>query len=242
MAGLEPRLLNRGAREMGSIQQNPSAGILLNRTHSLPLNQQPIIMKNILILSLLLAAPALAGSSQIMTESSQPSVTQSNAWDWFIGGTAGYLLDYEEDMYTFQFGGNTPWVLSGWSVALFGEVGWTENHDSRVIPFGGNSDVDLVPMTFNAKFEHLITGGLSAYIGAGLGTTYIDADYSTPTGRRHTDDWISTAQIFAGLAYHVSDNFEIFGGARWIYFDDTEITGVSLDDDILVEGGLRFRF
>ncbi len=171
-------------------------------------------------------------------------MTQESTWDWFVGGSAGYLNDYEEDMYTLQFGANSPWVMSGWSVALFGEIGWTENHDALngVVPFGGNPDLDLVPITFNAKFEHLISGGLSAYVGAGAGVTYLDADFRTATGSRHTDDWVFTAQVFAGIAYHVNDNVELFGGARWIYFEDPDFNGVSLDDDILFEGGLRFHF
>lgn len=202
-------------------------------------------MKTTLILSLFLSVPAWAGTSEVVTESSPPPMTQESTWEWFVGGTAGYLLDYEEDMYTLQFGANSPWVMSGWSVALFAEVGWTENHSAlnSVAPFaGGNPDIDLVPITFNAKFEHLITGGLSAYVGAGLGMTYLDADFSTPGGRRHTDDWVFTGQIFAGLAYHVNDNLELFGGARWIYFDDPDFSGVSLDDDFLIEGGLRYHF
>jgi opacity protein-like surface antigen len=201
-------------------------------------------MKNTLFLSLILSVPALAGTSQVVTESSPPTMTQNNTWDWFVGGSAGYLIDSEEDMYTLQIGANSPWVMSGWSVALYAEAGWTENHDAfdNVAPFGGNSDVDLVPITFNAKFEHLITGGLSAYVGGGLGTTYLDVDFSTPTGTRHTDDWVFTAQVFAGLAYHVNENVELFGGARWIYFDDPDLNGVTHDDDVLFEGGLRFHF
>lgn len=201
-------------------------------------------MKKTLVLSLILAVPVLAGTSQVVTESYQPPATQDNLWNWFIGGSAGYLLDFEEDMYTLQVGAKSPWMFSGWSVSLFAEAGWTENHDALVgvPPFGGDSDLDLVPMLFNVKFEHLITGGLSAYVGGGLGTTYLDADFSTPAGDIHTDDWVLTAQVFAGIAYHVNDNFELFSGVRWIYFDEPDFNGVSLDDDIMVEGGLRFHF
>ncbi len=201
-------------------------------------------MKNTLILSLLLAVPAFAGTSEVVTQSSPPPMTEDNTWDWFIGGTGGYLMDYEEDMYTFQVGANSPWVMSGWSVALYAEAGWTESHDAfdGISPSGSSPDVDLVPITFNVKFEHLITGGLSAYLGGGVGSTYVDADVNTVGGSRHVDDWIFTAQVFAGLAYHVNDMVELFGGARWIYFDDLNYRGVSLDDDFLFEGGLRLHF
>lgn len=206
-------------------------------------NPTPTTMKKTLLLSLLLAVPSFAGTSHV-TEYSAPPETHGDLWNWFIGGSAGYLIDAEEDMYALQVGAKSPWMFSGWSVALFAEAGWTENHDALVgvPPFGGNSDLDLVPITFNVKFEHLITGGLSAYVGGGLGSTYLDADFSTPGGDRHLDDWVLTGQVFAGLAYHVNDNLELFGGARWIYFDDPDFAGVTLDDDFMVEGGLRFHF
>jgi len=201
-------------------------------------------MKNTLVLSLLLAVPALAGTSQVMTESAPPTYSQ-DTWSWFVGDTGGYLLDFEEDMYTFQVGAKSPWSVAGWSVALFGEVGWTENHDINNINLPGDedSDMDIVPLTFNVKFEHLISGGLSAYIGGGLGAAYCDAEIDSLSGNDDSaDDWVFSAQAFAGLAYHVNPAFEIFAGARWIYFDDPGFAGASLGSDCLIEGGLRFHF
>lgn len=199
-------------------------------------------MKNTILLSILLAVPAFAGTTQVMTESAPPPPMTDDTWQWFVGGTAGYLNDYEEDMYTLQIGANSPWVMSGWSVALFGEAGWTENHDALDSAFGNSAELDMVPLTFNVKFEHLISGGLSAYVGGGAGVTYLDADFNTFSGSHHTDDWVFTGQVFAGLAYHVNDSVEVFGGARWIYFEDPDFAGVELDDDVLFEGGLRFHF
>lgn len=202
-------------------------------------------MKNSLLLSLFLAVPAMAGTNEIVTESPPPQITQ-DTWSWFVGGSAGYLLDYEEDMYTLQFGGRSPWMVGGWTVAFFGEVGWTENHDAfdGYGPLGAASsgDLDIVPMTGNVKFEKSLNGPFSLYAGGGLGIAYVDAHYETLGGKRHTDDWIFTAQAFAGIAYNVNDNFEIFGGARWVYFGDTDWSGVDLDDDVLLEAGLRYHF
>ena len=202
-------------------------------------------MKNTLILSFLLAVPAFAGTSQVVTESAPPP-PQQEMWSWFVGGSAGYLLDYEEDMYTLQIGAKSPWAFSGWSVSLFAEAGWTENHDQSVVGLQGDedSDLDIVPLTFNVKLERLISGGLSAYVGGGLGAAYVDAEINSPfdDDDDSVDDWVFTGQVFGGLAYHVSDNFDIFAGARWIYFEDPDFTGVSLDDDFLLEGGLHFYF
>jgi len=201
-------------------------------------------MKKTILLSLLLAAPAFAGTQTVYEPTPAPTPESQAAWQFFVGGSAGYLIDADEDMYTLRIGANSPWVLSGWSVSLFAEGGWTENHDALdpVTPLGTSSDLDLIPVTANVRFEHLISGGLSAYVGGGLGATYLDADLKFPGGSAHADDWVFTAQVFAGLAYHVNDNVELFGGARWIYFDDPGFTGVSLDDDVLFEGGLTFHF
>lgn len=201
-------------------------------------------MKNTLLLSLFLAVPAFAGTSEVVTESAPPPMTQ-DTWSWFVGGTAGYLLEADEDMYTFQVGAKSPWIVGGWNVALFAEAGWTENHDALdgfgPLGFAGDNDLDIVPITGNVKFEKLISGGLSVYAGAGAGTAYLDNDYDTVGGLRHTDDWIFTAQVFAGLSYNVNDNLELFGGARWIYFGDND-WDVDIDDDVLLEGGLRYHF
>jgi len=184
----------------------------------------------------------MAGTSQVITEPA-PTYTQ-DTWSWFVGGTGGYLFDFEEDMYTLQVGAKSPWSVAGWSVSLFGEVGWTENHDIANLPGDEDADTDIVPITFNVKFEHLITGGLSAYIGGGLGASYLDAEINAPFSEDDdsASDWVFSAQVFAGLAYHVSPNFEVFGGARWLYFGDPDFHGVSLGDDWMVEGGLRFHF
>ena len=193
------------------------------------------------------AVPALAGTSQVMTESYAAPAPRNGIWEWFVGGSAGYLLEFDEDMYTLQLGANSPWSFSGWNVALFAEVGWTENHDALedVGPVFGDEDsnLDIIPITFNVKFERIISGGLSAYLGGGLGTSYVDGEFDTPLDPDDSaDDWVLTGQVFAGLAYHVSDDFEVFGGGRWIYFDDPDFGGVELDDDFLIEAGLRYHF
>lgn len=203
-----------------------------------------LIMKRTLILSLLLAVPALAGTSQVMTESTPPP--PQDMWKWFIGASGGYLVDYEEDMYTLQIGAKSPWSFGGWSVSLFAEGGWTENHDQAVNTLLGDEDtsLDIVPVTFNVKFERLLTGNFSVYLGGGAGMAYVDSELDSPIGNDNdTDnDWVFTAQVFGGVAYHFTENFDLFAGARWIYFEDPNFGGVSLDNDVLFEGGLHYYF
>ena len=89
------------------------------------------------------------------------------------------------------------------------------------------------------------------------GASFVDADYSLaitgafPTiGRRFSDDdVVFTGQVFAGIVWEATENFELYTGVRYIYVDDPEFsdtfTGSALNvelDDYLVEGGFRFNF
>lgn len=203
-------------------------------------------MKNTLILSLLLAVPAFAGTTQTMTESPPPPPVQ-DTWNWFIGATGGYLMDFDEDMYTLQIGAKSPWGFGGWNVALYAEGGWTENHEDveQIPPLFGDDDsaLDIIPITFNVKLERLLSGPWSVYVGGGLGSSFIDSEFELEEDDNDSeDDWVFTGQVFAGVAYHATDAVELFAGARWIYFDDPDFANVELGDDVLFEGGLRFHF
>ena len=110
-------------------------------------------------------------------------------------------------------------------------------------------DLNIIPITFNVKLERPLTGNLNAYFGAGLGVARVDLDVDGGDfGDFSDDDWVFTGQVFAGLNYNFNPNFEVYGGARWMYFDDAELSdsGVSgdleLDDDFLFEIGARFNF
>ncbi len=150
-----------------------------------------------------------------------------------------YAMDYE-DYEDFEDGG---------SVSL-GEV---EEILSDIADYGryGSTgyDLEIMPITLNVKFERQLTGGLNAYFGGGLGMARVDL--SADVGRIgdfSDDDWVFTAQIFAGLSYNVTQNFEVYGGARWIYLDEADLSdndmsvGLDLEDDWLFELGLRYNF
>lgn len=246
---LELFLLNEKPPKENRYTPRPGCELLQVHIRSKKLNKIPTspIMKNTLVLTILMAAPALAGT-QVMTESPPPPPVTQDVWSWFVGGTGGYLLDAEEGMYTLQVGAKSPWAFGGWAVSLYAEAGWTESEEQAdtIVGLIGDEDaeLDIVPITFNVKLERIITGGLSAYIGGGVGASYLDAQIVSPFDDEDesANDWIFTGQVFAGLAYHVSDSFEIFGGARWIYFDSSDLAGIELGDDWLIEGGVRFHF
>jgi hypothetical protein len=111
----------------------------------------------------------------------------------------------------------------------------------------GNTDYDLdvMPITLNAKLERPLTGNLNAYFGGGLGMALVDLSADGGVlGSVSDNDWVFTAQLFAGLIYNINETFEVYGGARWIYFDDADIDQITfeLDDDFLFELGGRINF
>ncbi len=111
-------------------------------------------------------------------------------------------------------------------------------------PWDTGYDLDVMPITLNVKLERSLTGNLNAYFGGGLGMARVGLDVDYGFDDFSDDDWVFTGQVFAGLNYNFNPNFEVYGGARWIYFDDADLGGATLelDDDFLLEIGARFNF
>jgi opacity protein-like surface antigen len=215
-------------------------------------------MKQVLLLPLILTLPAFAG------EPAPAPAPNPCLLKWFAGGSVGYLTNLEEPMYNIHLGAtNSCWKFSGWDVSMFGEVGYTSTDESfydPYRPFSNNFydidvDVDIIPVTFNVKLERAISGNLSSYIGAGIGAAYIslDANSQDPFGDDSDSTWVFTGQVFAGLIYKVNPSFEIYGGARWIYFSDPDfsvnygidpqnVDSLVENNDCLLEIGLRYNF
>jgi len=223
-----------------------------------------------------MSVPVFAGTSAKEVVAPVPA-PEPWLFTWFVGGSVGYLTEFEEPMYTFHVGTDTCWNLGGWNVALFAEIGYTEKDDSwdRVgtapqNPFididsgsfdlddledalSANAangwgdtdyDIDIMPITMNVKLERPLTGNLNAYFGGGLGMALVDMSVDTGLSSGSDDDWVFVGQLFAGVNYNFTPNCEMFGGARWIYFDDADLDGVDLelDDDFLLELGVRYNF
>jgi len=218
-------------------------------------------MRTLLLLPLVLAAPAFAGTSakQVVAPPPDPCVTS-----WFAGASVGYLTQLETPLYTAHVGvTNSCWNIAGFNVALYAEVGYADkdSSDSRRVLVQDyyhdlklDRDLTIVPITANVKFERQVTGNLNAYFGAGLGLAWVDEDLSyTDTvvqtkvsthSSASASDWVFCAQIFAGLGYNVTPACQIYGGGRWIYLADPTLFGVktSINDDWLIELGARYKF
>ncbi|MFK7911863.1 MAG: outer membrane protein [Akkermansiaceae bacterium] len=187
-------------------------------------------------------------------------------WTWFAGGSIGEVDgDWDESIYTAHLGKEYRCPDQSCTHSIFLEVGWTEKDENfsiarvnqGLVPtrIGANArsvnlEAEIIPITINYKYECVLTGGLNGYIGAGAGIALVDLDINSNVGTSLSeDDTVFYAHIFAGLTYNFSESFEIFGGVRYIFMDDPNLTGfapfdnqVELDGDLHYEIGARFNF
>ena len=110
-------------------------------------------------------------------------------------------------------------------------------------------EIEVVPLTFNVKFERALCQRVSAFLGAGLGVAFVDySGFSGLTGDISGNDEVFAAQAFGGIVYHATSSLEVFAGLRWIHLDDEPdsladiASPLSLESDGLVEFGLRYNF
>ena len=203
-----------------------------------------------LMTGLTLAASAQAGEDYSAKAPAPMPAPASCAWNWFAGGSVGYLTDMDTAMYTLHVGTEYKCELS--PHAIFLEVGYA---NSDATGFGDTTNLDtkfdvttdIVPLTLNYKYERNFTDKLGWYIGAGAGVAFVDASHDGGDYNSFKDisskfsDAEFFGQIFTGLVYNVSDSFEIFGGARYLYMNDDKDFN-TYGDDWMFELGARFNF
>jgi len=169
------------------------------------------------------------------TQSYQAPMAPTQHQGWYLGAGVDYMIDSEEPFYNGHLGYDF-----GNGSSLFLESGWLgeEQDPSFLIPI--SADVDIVPITINYKYEWMFTDSFGLYVGAGLGGSNVDVS----AGPVSDDEWVFTAQAFAGLVYNVTPNFEIYAGARYLWMDDISLFGANIDDldDVGVGAGIRFNF
>ena len=188
---------------------------------------------------------------------------------WFMGATYGQFdsdslvqgyrnipdlesfQDFEFDMYTLHVGRDLDMQFLGCDLAAYleiayldGDAGWSA-FDSQMFLQFLNYDLDIIPITLNLKAERTLFAGIKGYATAGIGYAFVDTRTSFPDGDGSESDGGFYAQASLGLAYDINDNWEIYGGARWLYFEEVGIIGsddLDLDDGIAYEIGLRYHF
>ncbi len=184
-------------------------------------------------LALALGASAYAGEPTTTSTYSAPPSSSPSLWTWFIGGSGGYLLDNEEEFYTLHVGAKIG-ESGPLTHSLYLEGAYAEFTTFAVL------DSEVIPVTLNYKLDYALTDRFSLYGGVGAGAAFIDSSVGP-----FSDDSVElTAQVFAGVGFDVTSNFQLFTGARWIWVDDSDLAGVPVEigDDVGLELGARFKF
>ena len=230
------------------------------------------VMKHIAVLTVLATSSWAVAGEPVYDKSPMVPPPAPSLLQWFAGGSVGYLLDNEEEMYHLHVGRELANDIGCWSPSVYLEVGYTELggcFDQQIDPqsLAGEDfffericlDLEIIPVTLNYKLEQQVSNNLNWYVGVGAGVAFIDADatiYSKGTFSRSDDDTVFYAQAFTGLVYNVNPSFEVYGGVRYIYFDEPsfDFDGLSADwsdiesafgfenEDVLVELGGRFNY
>ena len=189
----------------------------------------------------LLSSLALVASSQAGEYTAAPlsEDTTSHAFfnNGYIGGSVGYLSEFDDAMYTLHFG-EEIYSSDRSSHSLFLEVGYATDDFKE---FGINVDVEMIPVTFNYKFELAIANRLNWYVGGGVGAAYIEAS----AGSISDSETYFLGQVFTGLEFDITESFEVFGGVRYMYIRDTKFKDFdsdSFEDSAFFELGLRYNF
>lgn len=197
-------------------------------------------MKLIHQLMLVTAASVIPGHAGEPAPMPAPAPVYSNA-HWFAGGGVDYLFDAEEAYINGHFG--YDW---GNRHSVFAEIGWVGQDADVFAPIVGGPffplsvDVDVIPITANYKYEVPLSNAWSFYLGGGIGAAYIDVS----AAGLDNSDWSFAGQAFLGVVYNVSESFEFYTGARYLFLDDTSLAGVNVGDldDFGAGIGIRFNF
>lgn len=200
--------------------------------------------------ALSIVTPAFAGDPYVVPPAPYvPAPDLQSDLDWFMGASAGYLEFAEEPMYTFHIGREIGSV-AGWTSSIYVEGAFTEIKGNTLTENGLRADLDgkIIPITLNYKLDKTLTGGFGIYAGLGAGLALVNLEATTSLGSGYDRDTPFYGQAFLGLEAELTETLEIFGGARYIYLDDTEFSDngetLSLEsqDGFFYEGGLRLKF
>jgi len=173
-----------------------------------------------------------------------------------IGGPIGSfesvdISDFDFDLYSLHVGRDLGTQILGCDVAAYLEVAYLSgdatlsatlfNSFEGLVTDSTTFDLDIIPITMNIKLERNLFGALSMYGTAGVGYAFSEA---SAFGDSETDGGFY-AQASAGLLYNISENFEAYTGARWLYLGSVGIADdddLELDNDFAWEVGLRYNF
>jgi hypothetical protein len=166
--------------------------------------------------------------------------------------------DIDFDMYSLHVGRDLGTQFLGCDLATYLEVGYLDGDTNLTIPAPtppvttpptppgqptvAGLDVEIIPITLNLLAERTLFSSIKGYISGGIGYAFTETSF---LGNSDSDGGFY-AQASIGLAYDINEQWEMYGGARYIYLGDLEIGGgpggAELDDSVGYEIGLRYNF
>jgi len=199
-------------------------------------------------------ATAFAGETAPVQTAAAPAPTLGG---WFAGAGFGQFEsegsigdvsgDIDLDMYSLHLGRDLGTQFLGCDLASYLEVGYLEGEANIASPLRAPLqtaavDVEIIPVTLNLLAERTLFSSIKGYISGGIGYAFTETSF---LGNNDSDGGFY-AQASIGLAYDVNEQWEIYGGARYIYLGDLELgSGPAvgeLDDSVGYEIGLRYSF
>lgn len=188
---------------------------------------------------------ALVIAAQAGTPITTPAPAPSaGLWEWFVGGSVGYLTDFDQEIYSLQAGVEYQAPGARGTHAIYLQAGFTQDDfsDKYTPPVGTTGgrtekaelDLDIIPITLNYKYEAELAGRLKYYVGLGAGIAILDSSYdwrwsqallppnNQGEGSDDRTDVRVYGELFAGLSYQFCEAFEVYGGVRYILMDDID--------------------
>ena len=114
----------------------------------------------------------------------------------------------------------------------------------------GRGDVKNLSVFANAYYDFDLAGPFAPYVGAGLGFTKVDVDYSpSGVGIINGDDTVFAWQLKAGATYRLGDNWEVYGEYAYRRSEDVSLDNQLFPGTLDIENqqsvfslGVRYRF
>lgn len=210
-----------------------------------------------LLTGLALAATAQAGEEYSAKAAPMAPAPAPCLWEWFSGASVGYVFDSSTALWNAHVGAEYNCPGSDSSHALFLEIGyadWDKKDNSYARLTNSKANFEIVPITLNYKYEAPLTQSLNWFVGGGVGfslaKTEIKAANNLVGGKASQDDTNFYGQLFVGLVYNVSEQWEITTSGRYLYQNvkDYSFLGETvkldgrLNNDFYWDLGFRYNF
>ena len=204
--------------------------------------------------SLLSAAAAPAMAADIDSIVYAPEIDRRKPVEigngWYLRGDLGYAVETEGEVNTVINGDlETDWqggLGVGYQFTDWFRVDGTAEYAPGHVEGDVDGDFDAIGLLANAYVDLGTIAGFTPYIGAGVGTTYLDYG-PLSSGFDGEDDWRFTWALMAGASYDISKSLKLDVGYRYLDVDGGNVfsaAGATQEDEGYqkheIRAGLRY--